>query len=430
MIELFSRFRKGFLRLALSKTARNTYMVFLGNILSAFFAFLFTVILGRSLSLSDFGYFSALLSYLLLVSDLSDIGIGSSLSAFIPHLEHDKKKLGTFLKTSFFLQGSVAISVTIILTLLAPFLSQLLFHTQKFTRLIYITNLGILSTILLNYFQYALSARQSFLKVSFLSSFGGFLRLFLLLVILGVFALTVESAVWTQTLMPIVLVGMGFIFIGFHFLWSDFSLKDLRSLLSFAKHLGVARGLTALASRLDVLMLIALTTATDAGIYSIASRVISIYPLLSGSFSTVIAPKLSAMTDKRHLKDFMVKVIIGTVGIIATIGILILIADPFITILFGQKAQPSVGVFRLLLVSMIFFVASIPPVSLAIYYLRKPHILSINSVIQLVIVFFGNMIFIPLYGRNGASYSLILAFGITLFFTSYLVYKDLQKKHA
>ncbi|MBI2617091.1 oligosaccharide flippase family protein [Candidatus Gottesmanbacteria bacterium] len=415
--------------LAFSTTARNTYMVFAGNIISAFFAFLFTVVLVRGLSFADFGYFSALLSFLLLVSDLTDIGIGSSLSAFIPKLEADRQKLLVFLKTSFFLQAGVAGTVSILIFFLSSFLSIIFFHTRDLTYLVQITSLGIFCTILANFLQYVLSARQMFFKVSILSSFGGASRFALLLLVLGFSTLNVDNALWAHTVMVILLLILAIKFVGVKFLKARFSISDLKNLISFTSFLGVARGLTALASRLDVLMLIALTNPTEAGIYSTASRVVSIYPLLSGSFSTVIAPKLTATTDRKRLKDFMIKVTIGTGGIVTTILVLILFAHPFITVLFGQKAESAVSVFQLLLLAMIFFVASIPVVSLAIYYLRKPHILSVNSIIQLFVVIIGNLFFIPRFGRMGTAYSLIIAYGITLFFTAYLVFIYLRKKH-
>jgi O-antigen/teichoic acid export membrane protein len=68
--------------LLVSVTARNTYAVFAGNRASAFFSFIFTVLLVRYLSLSDFGNFSALLSLILIVTEIADLGIGQSLSSF------------------------------------------------------------------------------------------------------------------------------------------------------------------------------------------------------------------------------------------------------------------------------------------------------------------------------------------------------------
>ena len=207
------------------------------------------------------------------------------------------------------------------------------------------------------------------------------------------------------------------------------SITDLKKILSFTYLLGIARGLTSLASRLDVLMIIALRNPTEAGIYALASRVISIYPLLAGSFSTVIAPKFSSILQIHELKVFIKKVSLATFGIICTILILIIFASKFMTALFAEKGIPTVQVFQLLLFSMIFFVGSIPSVSIAVYHLRKPQILTVNSILQLIIVIFGNLLFIPKFGYFGAAYSLILAYSITLALTTLMTFYYLKKKH-
>src|SRR3989338_11562520 len=109
MRQIKNQYLLPFLILMYSATARNTYAVFMGNFLSAFFAFVFTVLLVRNLSVADFGYFSAFISVMILVSDLSDIGIGSSLSSFLPLMESKPDRLQSFLKTSFFLQLSISV---------------------------------------------------------------------------------------------------------------------------------------------------------------------------------------------------------------------------------------------------------------------------------------------------------------------------------
>jgi O-antigen/teichoic acid export membrane protein len=193
--------------------------------------------------------------------------------------------------------------------------------------------------------------------------------------------------------------------------------------------LGIARSLTAIAGKLDVLLLVSLSGPTEAGIYALAAKIIAIYPLLSGSFSNVIAPRLSAISQKNELWAFIKKVIAGTFFFISTVFFMIIVAEPFIRILFGEKFSESIPVFRLLLVSMIFFVGSVPSVSVAIYYLKKPWILTVNSVIQVVIVFVGNILTIPIYGRFAPAYVSIVAFGFTWFLTSMLSFSYLKKHH-
>ncbi|OGG18080.1 hypothetical protein A3D78_01115 [Candidatus Gottesmanbacteria bacterium RIFCSPHIGHO2_02_FULL_39_14] len=411
-----------------SPTARNTYTVFLGNVLSAFFSFLFTVILVRNLTFADFGYFSALLSLMILTSELSDIGIGQSLSSFLPPLEDRQEKLKSFLKAAFATQIVISLLVSLLIIILSKKLSLILFHSPNFNNLVILTAVGIFCAILVNFINYSLSARYKFLTVSFLTAFGGLLRLILLLIILVITAITLDNSVLTQTLSLAILLLVTLLFINFDFLNYKSKVADVKKLLRFAYLLGIARMFTSIAYRLDVLMLVSIKNATEAGIYSTASRVISIYPLLSGSFLTVIAPKIAVITDLYELKKYLRKIIFATLGLISTILFMIMMARPFMIILFGEKTDPAVPVFRLLLLSMIFFVGSVPAVSVAIYYFKKPFILTVNSVIQLAIVVLGNLIFIPIYGRLGPAISLILAFGLTGVSTTLMIFYYWQKK--
>jgi len=425
MFDIFKQFSS----LLLSRTAKNTYLVFIGNILSAFFAFLFTLLLIRKFSFSDFGYFSALLSFLLLVSDISDIGIGSSLSRFLPSMEGERIRLLSFLKTSFITQILIAFLVSITLFYFSLSISNILFHTIRLDYLVKVTILGIFFVIILNFIQYVLSARQKFIQLSLLTAIVGLLRLLFLVILILTISVSLTNVVWMQVITFIISVIIAFCFLGIDFLAYKRSPGDFTKLISFASFLGIARAFTAIASRLDVLMLIAITNPNEAGIYSTASRVISIYPLLAGSFSVVIAPRLAAISDKKMMNKYIYKVTVGTAALIGSIIFMIIIAEPFMIMLFGEKTRITVPVFRLLLISMIFFVGSIPAVSLAIYHLKKPQILTINSVLQLLIVFLGNLIFIPRYARYGAGLSLVLAYGMTLFLTSILVYYS-YKRHV
>ncbi|OGG06469.1 hypothetical protein A3D05_04790 [Candidatus Gottesmanbacteria bacterium RIFCSPHIGHO2_02_FULL_40_24] len=404
--------------LLVSETARNTYAVFIGNAVSAVLAFIFTVTLVRRLTLSDFGYFSALLSFMLLLTELSDIGIGQSLSSFLPRLEKTVSALHSFLKASFVIQLAISSVVSFTIIIFSLTVSRLLFHTDKFAGLVILTAIGIYATVLSNFVNNSLSARKKFLKVAFLTVFGAFLRLALLIVIILFSVVTLNNSVLVQSLSLVILMLAALSVHKFSFLKSPLIKGDIRNLIFFAGFLGLARSFTAIAFRLDVLMLVALKDATEAGIYSTASRVISIYPLLAGSFMMVIAPKIAVLKGNRELIDFSKRVLFATILLVASSIFMIIIARPFMLTLFGDKVIPAVTVFRLLLIAMIFFVASIPPVSIAVYYLRKPYILTVNSVLQLIIVVIGNLILIPVLGRHGPAVSLIIAYGISLLLTT------------
>ncbi|OGG16296.1 hypothetical protein A3D77_02450 [Candidatus Gottesmanbacteria bacterium RIFCSPHIGHO2_02_FULL_39_11] len=416
-------------KLLLSKTARNTYLVFMGNMISAVFAFIFTVVLYRVISLSDFGYYSAIFSLFILVCDVSDVGIGASLARFLPSLKNNRDRFNTFIKTSFLYQSGIVLVLCFLILILSNFLAGNFFHNPSLTPLVRVITVGIFGLTILNFFSYILSAEERFVGASVLSALSSILRLIFLILIILLSFVNLTSVIWTQIASMILTAFVALAFIGTRFLKSSPSSKDFGELLKFSKFLGIARSLTAVSSRLDTLMLIAFTNSVETGIYATASRVISIYPLLAGSFTSVIAPRISGIATKNEFKDYLLKIILATLGLIVTILVLIVIANPFITILFGEKAKDSVGVFQLLLVSQIFFTASIPAVAVAIYYVKKPQILTINSVLQLIIVIVGNLIFIPRYGRMGPALSLILAFAATVFLTSYLSIYSLRRHH-
>src|SRR3989338_8497236 len=136
--------------LLVSETARNTYAVFIGNAVSA---------------VLDFGYFSALLSFMLLLTELSDIGIGQSLSSFLPRLEKTVSALHSFLKASFVIQLAILSVVSFTIIIFSLTVSRLLFHTDKFAGLVILTAIGIYATVLSNFVNNSLSARKKFFKV-------------------------------------------------------------------------------------------------------------------------------------------------------------------------------------------------------------------------------------------------------------------------
>src|SRR4030042_6211059 len=99
----------------LSQTAKDTYWVFGSNILSAILAFVYIVFITRKLGPSEFGVFSSIFAYSLLISDIAEFGIGSSLSRFLPPLysRNENGKALSFLKTSFIFILKIALIVSI-----------------------------------------------------------------------------------------------------------------------------------------------------------------------------------------------------------------------------------------------------------------------------------------------------------------------------
>ena len=69
--------------LAFSGTAKDTYILFLGNLLAAFLGFLFTIIMARTLTIEELGIFSAAINLFIILTSLSDLGLSSGVVNFV-----------------------------------------------------------------------------------------------------------------------------------------------------------------------------------------------------------------------------------------------------------------------------------------------------------------------------------------------------------
>lgn len=395
--------------LATSATAKDTYVLFIGNLVSAFFSFLFTLLIARGLSVSDFGVFSAAVNLVTIIASLSDLGISSGLINFIAKAS-DK---GDLLKAQKYMKASlvvrlIALSVLVLITVIfAPFVSKSFLATGDATVAYWVGGLS-LAFLFWALFPSILQAQKRFLQsvVVDWSLAGGRLLLVFGFVILG--GLTLTKAFAAFTLSTFFVIVAGFAFLGTSFLFIKVGKDTYSKLLRFSGWLGVNKVISSVSGRLDVQMLAAMAGATLTGFYSISSRLAMFIVLLTSSFAAVLAPRLASFGNKENEKAYIKKASLALIPIVFGVILWIIVAEPFITILFGQKYLPSVPVFRALAASMIPFLLTAPAVPAIIYAMKKPVYIGAFSFFQLAAIFLINLVLIP---RIGA-FAPTVAFGV------------------
>lgn len=413
-----------------SSTAKDTYWVAGANVFTSFLAFLYTIILARVFGPELLGIFSAILAFILLLSDIADIGIGSSLSRFLPPLliSGKEQKAQGIQKTAFFLEVVVVTVFSISVFFLASQISLLIFKTPEYTPLVQLAALGIIGTVLTAFATSTLSAQKKFRHVAIVNSASTLAKLFFV-IILALFQLLTITFV---TFMFVVSVFVSFVvslrFLPLSFLKARSETGTLKKLLSFSVFLALARLFSASAGRLDALMLIPLSSAYEAGIYAGAYKIVFLYVLFASSFSMVIAPRLAGFPTLHQAFGYLKK-IIGVVGLIlVSIVFMYFLAPYFVVFVLGSDYAESVTVFQALLFPMALFSATIAPVNFLIYVLKKPQVSAFNTLAQLIIIFTGNYLFIPVFGRFGPVVSLTVAYSFTLIsacaFSIYFVMKQ------
>ncbi|KKP33072.1 MAG: hypothetical protein UR20_C0014G0001, partial [Candidatus Woesebacteria bacterium GW2011_GWE2_31_6] len=129
----------------------------------------------------------------------------------------------------------------------------------------------------------------------------------------------------------------------------------------------------------------------------------------TSSFSGVLAPRLASFNNKDQERKYIIKATLALIPIIAGLVLWVVIAKPFIVILFGDKYLSAVPIFQALTISMIPFIFTAPSVTAIVYAMKKTVYIGAFSFFQLAAIFLLNLYFIPKYGPIGPT----LTFGIT-----------------
>lgn len=395
--------------LATSKTAKDTYILFAGNLLSAFLGFIFTLLIARGLSVSDFGVFSAVNNLVTIIVSVSDIGISAGLINFIATFQakKDQGSSNNFLKASVVIRA-LAMSALIIWVLLFPKLTASNLLASGDASLAYWVAILSFGLLLWSIFPYVLQAFKRFFGSVITDNSLGLSRILVLSLFIFLGGLTVKKAIISFTFGGLVAGVVGLTLIGTGFLGARPKKGVYMELLRFSGWVGVNRIISSLSGRLDIQMLAAMAGATATGIYSISSKLALFIVVLTSSFSSVLAPRLAAFGDKETEKRYILKAFFTTIPIICGVVIWIAVARPFVVTLFGSKYLEAVPVFQALAASMIPFILTAPSVSAIIYAIKKPVYIGIFSFFQLAALFSLNLFFIPRLGPFGPT----VAFGV------------------
>ncbi len=396
--------------LAFSATAKDTYVLFVGNVFSAFWGFLFTLIVARALSISDFGVFSAALNLVIILSSLADVGISTGSVKFVAenYAKGDIQKVNEYIKASFIIRLTLVIAVSSLIFLFAPVVSVRLLATTD-------PGVAVWSAIIPIFlfpdlfFPFILQAEKKFMRSTLMDNafYVGRLLFAFVFYITGLLSMT--NAFWAFGAGFLVTIVLTILYIKTDFLYSKPKKEEYKNLLTFSGWIAVNRIISSISGRLDLQMLAAIAGAVATGLYSIPSRLASFIIVLSGSFSSVLATRMAAFNDPEKEKSYIIKSTLALLPITFGILVWIFFAKPFMFILFGEKYLPAVPVFQALTASMIPFLFTVPPVTAIIYAMKKTVYIGAYSFFQLAAIFALNYYFIPKYGPFGPT----ITFGIT-----------------
>lgn len=408
--------------LVFSATAKDTYTLFVGNLFSAFWGFLFTLIVARALSISNFGIFSAALNFVIIITSLADVGISSGIVNFVSahSAKGEHQKANEYIKAAFLMRLFIVLGISLVVVVFSSFVANKFLATSDFKIAIWsaVTAIFLFPDI---FFPPILQAKNRFLHSTLVDNAFYIARLAVAFIFYLIGGLTISTAFWAfgaGFLVTVILVGVYF---RSDFLRARPQKDEYKKLLSFSGWIAVNRIVSSISGRLDVQMVATLAGAFATGLYSIPSRLASFIIVLASSFSSVLAPRMAAFGEREKEKAYIVKSTLALVPIIAGIIIWILLARPFIFFLFGAKYLPSVPIFQALAAAQIPFLFTVPSVTAIIYAMKKTVFIGSYSFFQIVVIFLLNLVFIPKFGPIGPTITFAISNTILAIYTWVIV---------
>lgn len=411
-------------RLLFSDTARDTFVLFVGNGASAFWGFLYTLFIARSFSVYDFGIFSAALNFVVILSSLADIGISTGSVNFVS--EHtargEHEKANEYIKASFLIRLFVVLLISVLVAIFAPFVSKTFLATQDPKIAVWC---AILPIFLFPdaFFPPILQAKKKFFHSTLIDNVFYIGRLLFALAFYFAGGLTMSKAFWAYGVGFVAEVILIALFVKGDFLRSKPQKNEYKNLMKYSGWIAVNRILSSVSGKLDVQMLATMAGAVATGLYSIPSRLASFIAILIGSFSSVMAPRLAGYGNKDSERKYILKSLLAVAGISVGIIFWIIIAKPFILILFGEKYIPSVPVFQALAAAYIPSLLTVPSVTAIIYSMKKTVYIGAYSFFQIAAIFLLDLFLIPKYGVFGPTITLGVTNLIMVFYSWFIVIK-------
>ncbi len=390
----------------MSSTAKDTYISFIGSLFSAFWGFVFTLIIARQLSVSDFGIFSAVLNLVVILSSLADVGISTGSIKFVAEnfARGDVKKADTYTKASYVVRVWIVLALALLVILFSGHVSKFLLATSDSYAAIWAAVLSVFIFPVM-FFPNILQAKRQFLESVVLDNSFYIGRLLLALVFLFFGVLNMQNTYLTFGFGFLISLLLTYKYIGKDFLYTQPSGENYKSLMNFSWWIAVNRVISSISGRLDIQMLAAMAGATATGLYSIPSRLASFVIVLAGSYSSVLAPRMSSFDNKQKEWSYVLKSTLALIPISLGIVLWAVFAKEFTLLLFGEKYVSSAPILKTLLIAQIPFLFTVPPVTAIVYSMKKTVYIGMFSFFQIAAIFLLNFLFIPKYGPIGPTFT-------------------------
>jgi len=424
------------------KLFMNASWLFGGKTASGIFSAIQTVVVARILGVSDYGLLSLVLAYVAVLNMFFDLKVWETATKYIGTYwetgEHDKAR--SMIKLSYLLDIGSGVVAFIIAILSAKLISTYIIHSPEAYVLIWIFSISLFVDTANSTSDAILRVFDRFKNIAFINSFQKFFRLIVVVALLYS-GLGIKGVLY------------GFIlasFVGFSVrMWlvmKTLRHNDLQGWLSadislirdqwkgIAWFLGntsfIATLKTGNERYLGILILGYFAGKDAVAFYKIASSIASVVNRIVDPIYEAIYPELVKLASSNAIEDFknMIKSTTKSlVLIIIPIGVIIIIfAEPIISLVFGKDYVPATNALRIL-AAAVLIVRCTFWINPALLSMGRPGLRTIMGVISTFIYLVLMFLLVPGYSYIGAAFA-FLGYSIVRSSLAFKFFHDALKK--
>ena len=411
-----SRYLKRVSELLNTSTSKSISALLLSNLTISVIGFLTSILVLRKLDKEPIGLLYPLLSILMLVEQIGDLGLSFSLIKIASSSKAQKERSQQLAKTVFKVKVLLALLISSIGFLISPYLCHLIFNDSAPLYWVRVTLLISFFSILSGFFQAYLQIEQRFLKLSLAKVIPTLVKFSLLIFFWNSGTLTFGQVFIAFTAVPIGTCLLSAFFSGTSFLKTESSFKtDFPEVFHFTKWVLLSTIAVSFLGQMDLFMLRSMKGAEEVARYVGGSRLASILLVMTSAALTVLLPKVSSYKTRRELRLYFHRTLLLIPPLAFLVVVASLAAPWFVPFLLGDKYVTSVSVF---IIFCFQFAVDLfcAPLSLILYNLNKVSLFAWMNISQFFILCLSNYLLLPSLGAEGAAISglIIRCFGLLL----------------
>lgn len=391
-----------------SKELFELIFVFLSKSTSQGTLFILNVLIARTLLPESYGLWVTMINTLMLLSQLSDLGINTGYIRFGSTYLKESTKLRVVHRLVLRIKFYICLAIIVIGLLFSKPLTVWLFKSTEYQLLIILAVIGSFCLSLFGYLVSFLQIKQWFYLLSKIEVVNNLIRVILIVVLLTTGVVKIDIYILIYCLVPLLI----YLFCYFKFMRSEvcveieerrlYENQIAKDLIQFIRWVVISSFSVMLISRIDVYIIQYYYSTYEVGLYGSASQLAMIFPLITTSLTTVLLPKVSQMTQSQELDKYIRSIFKFIPAIVVFFVLIILFSHDLLSIVYGEQYHGVEDIFRILLFGTIIGTI-INPISLVFYAIRKEKVLTILNVIQLLIALALNLILVPKFSIVGAA---------------------------